>query len=37
MSGAKLMVEKPSFWQKLKKVPLAGSGQPLASLNRQQD
>jgi len=37
MSGPKLMAEKPSFWQKLKKVPLAASGQPLASRNRQQD
>jgi len=37
MSGAKLMAEKTSFWQKLEKVPLAASGQSLASHNRQQD
>jgi len=37
MSGAKCMAEKTSFWQKFQKVPLAASGQPLASCNRQQD
>jgi len=37
MPGAKLMAEKPSFWQKFEKVPLATTGQPLASRNRQQD
>jgi len=37
MPGAKLMAEKPSFWQKFEKVPLAATGQPLASRNRQQD
>jgi len=36
MSGAKLMAEKTSFWQKLKKVPIATSGQRLAGRNRQQ-
>jgi len=31
------MAEKTSFWQKLSKMPLAASGQPLANRNRQQD
>jgi len=31
------MAEKNSFWQKLQKVPVAASGQPFTSRNRQQD